>query len=197
MLSYVRKPLRIPTLFIKENKRMNKKYHVLLFVGFIALTVLAFTGCKKETKEQAQGKEQVKVDESIAAKPLPDSAFRSEIILLKPVQGSMKADSTFSVQLRVKNISNTVWPSGENEKLRRVNLGYRWFDKDGKQMIKEGGRVFIPKDLSPGEKIDLQGDIQALSTPGEYKLVFEMVQERVGWFASKGSKTAKVNVKIY
>jgi len=162
---------------------------VLSSVVVISSFVFGGMGCGNRTGEAEK-------DEIIADGPLPKGAFNARISI-EYVPASIKTDSSSIIKLRVKNLSNTVWPSkslpgGEYA----INLGDHWLDKNGSMLIRDLDRSGLPRDVKPGEEVTMEINLTAPSTPGNYILEYDMVQEAVTWFARKGSKTSRVNVKV-
>ena len=58
------------------------------------------------------------------------------------------------------------------------------------------GHNGIPKDIKPGEEVDMTLQITAPKTPGEWIMSLDMVQEGVTWFGEKGSPTKNVKVTV-
>jgi hypothetical protein len=129
-------------------------------------------------------------------KPLPDSAFKAEISLEDPPK-SIKIGSNSKVKVKIKNIGNSVWPAlGQPGEKFRINLGDHWLDKDGKVIAFDVDRAHLPHDIKPNQEAVLEINLKALSTPGDYILEYDMVQESVAWFKGKGSKTAQLSVMV-
>ncbi|MEW6003022.1 MAG: hypothetical protein AB1638_10305 [Nitrospirota bacterium] len=133
---------------------------------------------------------------SIADKPLPKEAFKAEISIKNP-PSVLKIKSSAKVNVKIKNVSTHTWPArGQPDKTYQINLSYRWLDKEGKILIRDGLRTPLPYDIKPDNDIDLNATVAAPGNPGEYMLEFDMVQERVSWFKDRGSKTATVPVRV-
>ncbi len=127
---------------------------------------------------------------------LPDDAFKAE---LSPIGDSltMKAHSTITIPVKVKNNSNSIWPAkGTSNGKRIVNLAYHWLDADGRVVLWDGKRNSLLCDVKPHEEVTLNAVINAPDNPGNYILEFDMVQERVAWFRDRGSKTTTINVIV-
>ena len=50
-------------------------------------------------------------------------------------------------------------------------------------------RAWLPDDLPPGHKTQVQIDIPAPEKPGRYALKFDLVSEGIDWFEKSGSPT--------
>jgi len=128
--------------------------------------------------------------------PLADAAFKAEItgvdavLKLKPLQSAI-------YKITVKNISTVIWPAkGMSDGKFQINVGNHWLDKKGVPVTYDQARMPLPYDIKPGESVQYSIEVKAPSIPGEYKLVFDMVQEAVNWFADKGSSVLSYDVVV-
>lgn len=124
---------------------------------------------------------------------MPDSSFRAQITALDDVL-TIKSGSEANVTVKIKNLSETIWPHLNGE--LPIRLGNHWLNEDGVLVKNDDGRASLPTDLKPGEEVQLLLTINAPIKPGQYILLLDMVQEQVAWFNSKGSKTTKILVKV-
>jgi SAM-dependent methyltransferase len=92
------------------------------------------------------------------------------------------------VIVRVQNISDGSWK-------HQFNLGNHWLTVDGEVMINDDGRAEIPF-LEAGAATILALEVVAPSTPGEYCLELDLVQEGVRWFVQAGSRTTSILVHV-
>lgn len=135
------------------------------------------------------------------AGPLPDSGFKAQISLPEP-PAKLRAGQREVITVKVKNISNVVWwlrggqTNDRPDNKFYIALGNHWLDKDGKPTKEIEGHNGIPKDLRPGEEVEMTLQITAPKQAGDYILEVDMVQEAVSWFGDKGSPTAKVKVTV-
>lgn len=79
----------------------------------------------------------------------------------------------------------------------KVSLGVLWFP----QVQKEGSckkptiapvsveLVPLPKLVAPGEKVYIQGSVQAPKVPGQYTMLVDMISDRVAWFGDIGDSS--------
>jgi len=123
------------------------------------------------------------------ARRLPESGFQVAFESHK-IASQMTSGKTISANITVKNISPVTWPSKPDTKGRyAVNLSYHWLNQKGVPVVFEGLRTPLPKDLKPGESVNLNAAIQAPANPGKYTLEVTLVQEQVAWFPeNKGAK---------
>ena len=118
-------------------------------------------------------------------KRLPESGFQVEFGSHN-VASEMTSGKTASADITIKNVSPVTWPSKPDSSERyAVNLSYHWLDKKGDTVVFDGLRTPLPRDLKPGESVDLRATIQAPEKPGRYTLELTMVQEQSAWFPEK------------
>ena len=134
-------------------------------------------------------------------RPLPDQGFKAEITL-PDAPSKLRAGQKEIITLKVRNASDVVWLQRGGETNDRpdnmfyIAAGNRWLDKDGKLTSETEGHNGIPKDLKPGEEVEMTLQITAPKQPGEYILDLDMVQEGISWFGEKGSPTTKAKVTV-
>jgi hypothetical protein len=59
------------------------------------------------------------------------------------------------------------------------------------------GRTALSRDVRPGETVEVETSFTLEGLPGgRYRLVFDMVAERVAWFGDLGSPTAEHPVEL-
>ncbi|HKY50780.1 MAG TPA: SpoIID/LytB domain-containing protein [Candidatus Limnocylindria bacterium] len=98
------------------------------------------------------------------------------------------------VEVRLANTGLQVWPAGGPTPVR---LGYHWIDAAGNAVVWDGGRLSLPHDVAPGREITLAFPIRAPDQEGEFRLVWDMVQDGgIGWFSAHAvpTKTEVVGV---
>jgi len=114
----------------------------------------------------------------------------------------LRAGQKETIMVKVKNASDTVWWQRGGETSDRTDnkfyiaVGNRWLDKDSKRTSDTEGHNGIPKDLKPGDEVEVPLQITAPKEAGEYTIELDMVQEGVAWFAEKGSPTTKAKVTV-
>ena len=157
-----------------------------------AVAAVSLTSCGgDETKGGAPA-----AGEKTTARPLPVWAFAAQLSPVNP-PASVKAGSAFTFDVKVLNLSKASWPSKSDKgDANVVHLCSHWLDKAGAMVTFDGKRNTLPEDVEPGKEILVKAGFVAPDKPGEYLLEVDLVQEMVAWFGVKGSKTARVPVKV-
>lgn len=113
------------------------------------------------------------------------------------IPAEMAVGQTQYADISVRNISERTWPNKPNhEGLNAVNLSYHWIDRKGRTVIFDGLRTPLPRELSPGEMLQLHAAIQAPNQQGIYTLEVTMVQEGVAWFPEMDGAKLVVPVRV-
>lgn len=168
----------------------------------ILVTLFIAIACKENTTAPAANT--AETNQPTAGKtagPLPDRGFRA-LLALKDAPTKLRTGQKETVVVRVKNASDVFWwargaESNFNDSNKfYIAVGDRWLQEDGKLLTEMDGRIGLPKDLRPGEEVEVPLAISAPTTPGNYILEVDLVQEQVSWFHEKGSPTARTNVTV-
>jgi hypothetical protein len=110
------------------------------------------------------------------------------------VPATLRAGETALISATVANRSTATWiESGAT----RVNASYHWENAEGGIAVWEGLRTPLTSALEPGERRELQILVKAPAGPGDYRLVLDLVRERVSWFSQQSERAAhRVPVRI-
>lgn len=178
---------------------MTKLRIGLLAVACAAAIIAA--GCKKDANPTVPGQAGNAPVASKTPGPLPDKGFKAQITLPDAAL-KLRAGQKETITIKVKNTSDVIWWQRGGETSDRTDnkfyiaLGNRWLDKSGKRTSDTEGHNGIPRDLKPGDEVEVPLLITAPKEPGEYTIELDMVQESVAWFADKGSPTTKAKVTV-
>ena len=78
-----------------------------------------------------------------------------------------------------------------------THVGYRWNAPGSAAPPVEGeGRGYPDRPAYPGDTASATLSLLAPTSPGSYRLEFDLVHEMVAWFSSKGGATASVDVQV-
>ena len=166
-------------------------------IAVVAMLIVAGCGGHQEKSPNVRAAEKI-VAEGRAMGPMPDGAFKASITTNGP-PSKMRPGERSTLTVKLKNNGNAPWPAHgrAGDGYYQVNLGDNWFDTRNKRLEKHPYvRSGLPKDLRPGEEIEVLLTITAPSTPGEYTLQIDLVQEMVAWFSEKGSSSPKFKVNV-
>ncbi len=91
-----------------------------------------------------------------------------------------------SLNLKLANTGRRPWKSSGSEPCL---LSFHWLDEKKRMLRRDNPRFALPKEIRPGEKLEMKITLPAPLTPGKYYLEFDLVLEGKAWFQSYGSET--------
>ena len=110
-----------------------------------------------------------------------------------PRELAMSTGSTANVPLTVTNTGQTTWaPDGA----RPFRLSYHWLLAADDRVVTpwEGGmRTLFPRPVLPGESVALVAQVRAPSQPGQYRLLWDIEEDRRRWFSREPGATLFVS----
>jgi len=104
------------------------------------------------------------------------------------------AGAEVRARLRIKNASFRVLSSRADEDPDFVS--YHWLGRDHTPVVKEGERSPLPRDLPPGDEMEVSLKIIAPDAPGSYLLAIDLVQEGKVWFSDAGTPTLDIPFRV-
>jgi hypothetical protein len=133
---------------------------------------------------------------------LPESAFRVEWTGVDPVTEVVAGSrAVFAVSFR--NRGSATWPDPAAAKpenpdgMSAVRLAWRWRDARDHRVIADfGDRSDLPWPIGPGAGAILPCEVDIPAVPGEYELEFQLVEEGIAWFDSKGAAPLVLPVSV-
>jgi SAM-dependent methyltransferase len=103
-------------------------------------------------------------------------------IHLERVTDRVKAGDVFTDRLRIRNAGSVTWKARGRRFGGQVTCGLKVCDEHGEVIREDLGRTSLPRDVLPGEEIQLEMIVAAGLSPGRYQLRYDMVVEGVTWF---------------
>ncbi|MEO5763056.1 MAG: class I SAM-dependent methyltransferase, partial [Vicinamibacteria bacterium] len=91
--------------------------------------------------------------------------------------------------LRVKNTGDTLWLHQKTPLGGFVALGAHFLNLKRETIARGFVRVYLPREVAPGESIDLEIRLPNASAEGDCLIQLDMVDDRVAWFEQTGSPT--------
>jgi hypothetical protein len=104
----------------------------------------------------------------------------------------------FAIRVRIDNEGLALWPAhGEGASdAGAVKLGAHLLRTDGEEVFWDYGRAALPRDLGPGESVELTIDLRAPTTAGDYVVELDLVAEQRTWFEDHGAGTARQPLSV-
>jgi len=117
-------------------------------------------------------------------------------IILDRVSPVVPAGTPFTDRLRVTNVGSVTWRARGRRFGGQVTMGLRVCDFAGNVLREDLGRTPLPRDVSPGEAIEIEMVVAGALPAGQYELRYDAVVEGVTWFEFHGSPTPRRRLEI-
>jgi hypothetical protein len=105
---------------------------------------------------------------------------------------SVRCGANLAVRLRATNLGNTRWLHAARPGGGEVALGAHLLNERREMIDFDYLRSPLPRDVEPGEAVDLLVVAPVPAEPGRYILELDLVDEGIAWFGSLGSPTLTV-----
>jgi SAM-dependent methyltransferase len=136
----------------------------------------------------------------VVTEETPDSTnpglLRAMIELVEAAPPRARPKTRLSLRLRLTNVGNTLWrcrpPGGRGQ----VALGGHLLDERREVLARDHLRTRLPRDVPPGDRLEIRAQVEVPSAPGRYALELDMVDEGIAWFGPLGSPTLPVPFEV-
>ncbi len=122
--------------------------------------------------------------------------LRAAIALDGPPRLVGRARALVPFRARVRNEGDTLWLAQERPEGGFVTLGASVYGQGGRLLERAVVDGRLPRDVAPGDQVELEGRLQMPAPPGRYLLKLDLVDEHVGWFAQFGSPVAEAELVV-
>ena len=146
----------------------------------------------------------VQADRVIAAchksEPYPDSRavnYLAARLTLSSAPTTARAGEVLRFRLHAENVGYARWLKGESASEEgAVHLVAHVLDENEEPLSWYHAGAFLPRDIAPGEAVEIDIEVPAPARPGNYILMFDMVSEHLAWFEDLGSATVKQSIEV-
>jgi SAM-dependent methyltransferase len=108
-------------------------------------------------------------------------------IVLERVLPIAHAGRPFTDRLRIMNAGSVTWKAQGRRFGGQTTVGLKVCDERGDVLREDLGRTPLPRDVAPGEEIEIEMTVAGRLPIGRYELRYDMVVEGVTWFEFHGS----------
>ena len=91
----------------------------------------------------------------------------------------MEQWSTTTVPLVIENRGSATWSPGT------FNIAYHWSAPDGERVAFDGERTPLPREVPPGDEVEIEATLMAPRVSGQMRLQWDVVEEGVTWISEK------------
>ena len=117
-------------------------------------------------------------------------------IVVHAATAAIAAGQPFTDRLRITNTGTVTWKARGRRFGGQVTCGLKVCTPAGDVLREDLGRTPLPRDVAPGETIDIGMTVDAIPERGRYELRYDMVVEGVTWFEFQGSPCARRAVEV-
>ncbi len=103
------------------------------------------------------------------------------------VSAATSVGDAFTDRLRIANVGTVTWKAHGRRFGGQVTCGLKICDAQGEVIREDLGRTPLPRDIHPGDEIEIAMTVAGALPPGSYVLRYDMVVEGVTWFEFQGS----------
>ncbi len=107
-------------------------------------------------------------------------------IVPEQVSAIVRAGRPFTDRLRIVNAGSVTWTARGRRFGGQVTLGLKVCDGRDEVLREDLGRTPLPRDVAPGEEIEIEMTVAGVLPTGHYRLRYDMVVEGVTWFEFQG-----------
>ena len=123
--------------------------------------------------------------------------LRASITLCGEARASGKAAEVVTVPVRIQNLGDTVWLADLSPTGGYVSLGGHLLDEQG-GLLKGSFFTFpLPRDVAPRETVEFDARLHLPEQLGRFRLVLDLVDQKVAWFEQCGSKTTELELVVH
>jgi SAM-dependent methyltransferase len=117
-------------------------------------------------------------------------------IVPEQVSAIVRAGRPFTDRLRITNAGSVTWKARGRRFGGQVTCGLKVCDARDDVQREDLGRTPLPRDVAPGEEIEIEMTVAGLLPTGHYGLRYDMVVEGVTWFEFQGSPCARRSLEV-
>jgi SAM-dependent methyltransferase len=117
------------------------------------------------------------------------AALSAAITALLPRTLATGVRESVPLVLRVVNRGDTTWLARQGQGWTRVGAHLYSAGVPRTLVDFDWVRIALPKNVEPGQQVDLDVQLPGLDEPGSYEVVFDIVIEGIAWFAERGSES--------
>lgn len=99
-------------------------------------------------------------------------------------------------RVRIRNTGAVTWKAAGRRFGGQVTVGVKVCTLADDVLREDLGRTPLPRDVAPGETLELDVVIAGVLEPGRYRLRYDLVVEGVTWFEFQGSPCAVREIEI-
>jgi SAM-dependent methyltransferase/uncharacterized protein YbaR (Trm112 family) len=110
--------------------------------------------------------------------------------------GDPRAGEPYALTLSVRNTGDTLWLHKTVDGIGEVRIGVQLKSAERVLLNENYHRIALPRDVAPGESVELETVLPPVADPGDYLLEIDGVSEGIIWFKDLAYNPVVVNLKV-
>ena len=100
-----------------------------------------------------------------------------------------RAGTLARARVELENVGSATWRDD-------VCAAYHWLDELGNPIVWDGLRTPLPREVAPGDSLELELRVRVPMPPGRYRFAIDLVAERLAWFAELDGERPEGEVDV-
>ena len=117
-------------------------------------------------------------------------------IVLQDPPSIVRAGAPFVDRVRMTNTGTVTWKKQGRRFGGQVTVGLKICNERDEVLREDLGRTAMPRDVAPGDEVEIDMTVAGLLPAGRYLLRYDMVVEGVTWFEFQGSPCAYRSLEV-
>jgi SAM-dependent methyltransferase len=122
--------------------------------------------------------------------------LRADLTLKTTWPNEFSAGEEWLLDLQVRNTGDTLWLGGRYLRRGGVMLGVKVLDASGEVVDEFHGEPPLPRAVAPNDQVELTIQRASPSTPGDYTLKIDLVDQHICWFETHGSTPLLLPLRV-
>lgn len=167
-------------------------------VSTVVLVVMHLSACGRVPETAAQHK----AEASEQATPPPRHSTYAVAWVDHDAPAALAPGESIEIKVSVRNLGDWIWPNplmanpSNPSGGYSVRLTYRWIDEAGAALPQGPARAELRKPVAPGDTARFAMLVTSPQEPGSYQLQFDLVEELVVFFSTRGADKLLVPVTV-
>jgi ubiquinone/menaquinone biosynthesis C-methylase UbiE len=121
---------------------------------------------------------------------------RRAVVTMESAPADARSNQSLAIVARIANTGTVTWRARSENGIGHVRVGLQLLDAQSRMLDRDFARAELPRDVAPGESVQVAIAGLAPDAPGDYELKCDLVAEGVTWFEPGGSTVAVARLRV-
>jgi hypothetical protein len=117
-------------------------------------------------------------------------------VTVESAPAGARSNQPIDIHVRIANTGTVPWRAKSDNGIGHVRVGLQLLDAESRMIDRDFARAELPRDVAPGESVQVAIAGRAPVSPGDYELKCDLVAEGVTWFEPGGSAVAVTRLRV-